>query len=405
MQPEALIIAGPSGVGKSTVVESLCDGTDFTKVQSITTRDEREDDQPGGYEYISEAKYDDLKEGEDLLVWTDYRGEKYGVKKETYEKVRENDDTPVLIITPESTVERIIQNDQSDEDRFLSVFLDETNDELDQRLKERDDNGSISQDQYERRERDREFGSDFIYRLENHDIDDTVRAIKTIWKFRARSGVLPRKFIRSLSRCDELVKDASQENISHASYDLRLGDEYYNDGEIKELSEKSPFVTIEPYDYAIVMSKETVSFPRDVAGRFDLTVSLFCQGIILSNGPQIDPGFEGRLFCLLFNTSDARVPLKRGEKYATLEMRKLLAPTDPYEGQYQGKEHIADYLPEVRMRGAVNELKKEIDKMEEERERLQSVVFTRNITITLGFISFILAILAIVIALLSGGAI
>lgn len=404
MVPETLIIAGPSGVGKSTVVEALCDGTDFTKVQSITTRDKRNDDKSGRYEYINESKYVELKDRGDLLVWAEYRGAKYGVKRDSIEEVKENC-IPILIITPESAVECIIQNEDVEEYRFISVFLDVADDELDRRLKERDNVDSISQDHYNQRENDREFGSSFIYTLKNDNVDDTVQAIKTIWKFRSRSGVLPREYIRRLSSCDELIKEASEEHISHASYDLRLGDEYYNDGEIKKLDDQSPFVTIEPYDYAIVMSKETVSFPRDVAGRFDLTVSLFCQGIILSNGPQVDPGFEGRLFCLLFNTSDARVPLKRGEKYATLEMRKLLAPTDPYEGKYQDKIHIADYLPEVKMRGAVNELKKEIDKIEEERERLQSVVFTRNITIALGFISFILAILAIVVALISSGTI
>lgn len=54
-------------------------------------------------------------------------------------------------------------------------------------------------------------------------------------------------------------------------------------GKIKKLSGADPFLTIEPYDYAIVSCKERACMPRDVIAKFGLTVGLFCQGIILSN--------------------------------------------------------------------------------------------------------------------------
>jgi len=124
--------------------------------------------------------------------------------------------------------------------------------------------------------------------------------------------------------CRMLLENADPNNSTGAAYDLSIGDEYYYGGNIKTLTDNEPFILIEPYDYAIVTSKETTNFPKDITGRFDLSVSLFCQGIILSNGPQVDPGFKGRLFCLLFNTSNALVFLKRGQHYATLEFHKLI---------------------------------------------------------------------------------
>ncbi len=111
--------------------------------------------------------------------------------------------------------------------------------------------------------------------------------------------------------CGMLLDNATEKNFKGASYDLLLGDEYYYDGKIKCLTDSSSFLTIEPYDYAIVSCKESSRIPRDVVGKFGLTVSLFCQGVILSNGPQIDPGFNGTLFCLLFNTSNQAVHLKK----------------------------------------------------------------------------------------------
>ena len=69
-----------------------------------------------------------------------------------------------------------------------------------------------------------------------------------------------------------------------ASYDLSLGDEYYYGGRIRKLSESDPILLLAPYDYVIVTSHEVADFPREVTGRFDLTVSLFCQGLFYRTG-------------------------------------------------------------------------------------------------------------------------
>jgi hypothetical protein len=128
------------------------------------------------------------------------------------------------------------------------------------------------------------------------------------------------------------------------------------------------------------------NFPRDVCGRFDLTVSLFCQGIILSNGPQVDPGFQGPLFCLLLNTSSSPVLLKRRQHYATLEFHELIEPTHIYRGQYREKTLI-DYLPSNAARGAINELKKELERVRAESTRLRDL--------TWAFLAMVLAILSL----------
>lgn len=173
--------------------------------------------------------------------------------------------------------------------------------------------------------------------------------------------------------CGMLLENADTKEIRGASYDLRLGDEYYYSGEIRKLSEDKPFLTIEPYDYAIVSCQETANIPRDIIAKFGLSVGLFCQGIILSNGPQIDPGFRGTLFCLLFNTSNRAVHIKRGQHYATIEFTKLLEPAAPYVGKYQGQKSIIDYIPENALYGAINELKKEIEELKRESHFMQNI--------------------------------
>ncbi len=137
--------------------------------------------------------------------------------------------------------------------------------------------------------------------------------------------------------------------------------------------------------------KERARIPRDVIGKFGLTVGLFCQGIILSNGPQIDPGFNGTLFCLLFNTSNQAVHLKRGMHYATIEFNKLIEPAPPYKGSYQDKTKIIDYIPANALHGAINELKKEIEQLKKESKLMQNIY--------LAVVGIMFAILSILLVL------
>lgn len=174
--------------------------------------------------------------------------------------------------------------------------------------------------------------------------------------------MLPKKVIELMLKCGMLLKNAEINNkVSGASYDLSLGAQYWQDGGKRILDNTNPFIKLKPGDYAIVSSKEIADFPKDIAGRFDLSVSLFCQGIILSNGPQVDPGFKGGLFCLLFNTSNAPITLKQGQHHATLEFIKLLEPTIPYSGKYQGKDDIIDYLPKPAEPSVITKIIDDID--------------------------------------------
>jgi deoxycytidine triphosphate deaminase len=394
-----MILSGTSGSGKTTVADRLCQDHGFEVVQSVTTRDKRKDDKTGRYEYISDEEFNELLDEDELKVHAEYRDEKYGIKRSEFRETRRSDKTAILVITPESAVRHFVDK-ETGQNEFISIFIDAPDEELEKRLNKRRSEGSTKEGG-RAREQDREYKQRFWYALENYSVKKTVSAINLVWQRRFESGVLGQSYIKALTECDELILNSDEECISNASYDLRLGDEYYNDGEIKQLTTHDPFIRIEPYDYAIVTSREAVSFPGDVVGRFDLSVSMFCQGVILSNGPQIDPGFNGKLFCLLFNTSSSEVKIKRGQTYATLEMKKTLSRTTTYTGKYQGKEHIKDYLPDNTpiMSGGVYELKKQVESLREDVEEMESNIKSRTITLTLGISSIIVALIALVFSI------
>ena len=306
MSFESIIITGTSCAGKSTIAQKLCNEVDicFEQVKAITTRSRRQDDL--NYEYVSNEEFDQLLVDQNLLVNSTYRGKKYGIKKDEYNKVLSKNKIPLLIITPVSAAELLAKN----QEKYMSIFLDSQDDILLDRLIERSRNTPDKKTKksfFEQNEIDRRYQDNSHYIVNNIDLESTVNLITLLWEYQNCGGALSQKIITSMIKCGMLLRNANPKRVKGASYDLRLGDEYYYDGKIQKLSNKKPFLTIEPYDYAVVSCMETAWMPRDIIAKFGLTVGLFCQGVILSNGPQIDPGFRGTLFCLLFNTSNRAV--------------------------------------------------------------------------------------------------
>ena len=368
MDYQGVVLTGTSSAGKTSVARKICEIRQaFTLVPAVTTRKKRDDDQPGEYSYISEDDFIGLRQKGELLIESNYRGYYYGITIMAFQKVVTDNKVPLLVITPESvrTLEETQQNTPDGRLTFLTIFLDAPDSILDERLQGRGQQSP--EDIMDQRLNDREYEKSCICTVINTNLAKTTALIISLWEFRNNEGILPERLIKLMIECGVLLDNAKLENISGASYDLTLADDHYYGGEPVSLTEQNPFIMIEPFEFAFVRSKETCNFPRNVAGRFDIAVSLFFQGLIMSNGPQVDPGFRGGLWCLLFNTSNDTVQLKRGQHYATIEFGKLVHPTHPYEGQYQYKETIADYLPRSASRSPISELKKDIRDLKSEK--------------------------------------
>jgi deoxycytidine triphosphate deaminase len=392
MEYQGIIITGTSGAGKSTVAQKFCEKyRKFQIVQAVTTRNPRGDDIPGRYQYITEKQLGELDKEKRLLIKSEYRNEYYGITHEALQQVFDNRETPLLILTPKA-VSELEGKGNREKYPFFTIFLDTPDDILNKRLERRGE--EINENMRKQREEDREYAKSCLYTINSRDdvnIEDVAQLIYYLWNYRNIGGILPKKMIELMIKCGTLLEDANLGNIQGASYDLVVGDEYFQQGEIKSLNAKKPFIVMEPGDYVLLSSKETANLPRDIAGRFDLSVSLFCRGVILSNGPQIDPGFRGKLFCLLFNTSNEKVQLKREEHFATIEFVKLIEPTIPYAGKYQNKLNIKDYLPLMVKASAINELVEDVKNLKKEKW------WIKMLPLVISVFALILAIVALLI--------
>ena len=95
-----IVISGPSGTGKTSVIKALCEG-DTTLAFSIsaTTRPPRSDEVDGvDYYFLDETEFEDLINRDGFLEWVKYGGHYYGTLKSTIESTIESGKDLILEI-------------------------------------------------------------------------------------------------------------------------------------------------------------------------------------------------------------------------------------------------------------------------------------------------------------------
>jgi guanylate kinase len=98
MPAHLVVLAGPSGVGKSSVInEALRQAPNTWLSVSATTRAPRPGEVDGvNYFYVSDEQFDQMIENNQLLEWANYAGNRYGTPRTAVEeKLAEG--TPVLL--------------------------------------------------------------------------------------------------------------------------------------------------------------------------------------------------------------------------------------------------------------------------------------------------------------------
>ena len=176
-----IIITGPSGVGKGTVVKELLDrNKDIWLSISATTRNPRVGENDGlNYYFISEERFKDMIDKKEFLEWAQFAGNYYGTPLSTVnEKIEKG-----FIVLLEIEVEGAKQIKEKFPESLSIFLLPPSKEELEKRIRNR---GTEKEEAIDKRlsRADYEIASsdEFDFVLTNHDVDETVKEVFKIIK-------------------------------------------------------------------------------------------------------------------------------------------------------------------------------------------------------------------------------
>jgi len=133
-----------------------------------------------------------------------------------------------------------------------------------------------------------------------------------------------------------------EENIKQASYELKLGKEVYltdNKKQVKTiLTTEKDVITINPGQFALLLTEETVHIPNYLLGFISIKASEKLKGLINVSGFHVDPGFKGKLLFSVYNASPSKIQLTKGSPYFLIWFSEIKTPLEK-EDLYSSKNH------------------------------------------------------------------
>ena len=140
---------------------------------------------------------------------------------------------------------------------------------------------------------------------------------------RENGGVLLKPDLESLCESNKrtlpLIDPFKSENLQAASYKLSLGNQYRLRDKVGYLDDNHKVLTIDPHGIAIVTTYEWLNIPVFLIARWNLKVRMVYRGLVWVGSLQVDPGYQGFLFCPIYNLSSVEQQLVYRETLFTID--------------------------------------------------------------------------------------
>lgn len=181
MQQKGLlvVVSGPSGTGKGTVCQKLLSQRETAKYSvSATTRKPREGEVEGkNYFFVSENKFLEMIEEDDLIEWDKYCDNYYGTPK-SYVKSCIEDGLDIIL---EITVAGALEIKQKYPDCVLVFIIPPSFEELKRRIVSRGTECSdVIEKRLEQASKEMKYASKYDYVVLNDCVDNAVIDIEKI---------------------------------------------------------------------------------------------------------------------------------------------------------------------------------------------------------------------------------
>ena len=194
--------------------------------------------------------------------------------------------------------------------------------------------------------------------------------------------------------------DSDKGCLDTASYKLRLGGEAHIGGNRVQISRNEPLV-LPPHQVAIVQTYEIVNIPRFLVARWNLRVQWVYEGLLWVGGPQVDPGWQGELYCPIYNLAEREVVIPYLDRVFTMDFTRT-TPVHDDEATYGYKTKV--HKPARRKNIQGHDVNRLHSAPFEALTRLATLDNRVNSFISLTFLVLAVVVAALgVVAALSGG--
>lgn len=179
MSGKLIVISGPSGVGKSTVLKRVmeqCPNLRFSV--SATTRPIRPNETDGvNYFFVSREQFQEMIEKQELLEYTEYVGNFYGTPEKQLNQMLEDDYDILLDIEVQGAMN--VRSRRSD--AVLIFMLAPSLSEIEHRLLNRGDTPEdVMKSRLERARWEYTMAPNYDYLVVNEEVERTVSEIVSI---------------------------------------------------------------------------------------------------------------------------------------------------------------------------------------------------------------------------------
>ena len=191
--PSVLVVTGPSGAGKGTLIRKLLDRVpDLEVTVSATTRERRPGEEDGReYWFLTPEEFLARIEAGAFLEHVEYvSGHRYGTLRSELDRIRAKGHIPLLELETKGALAV-----KADDERAVTIFISAAVDELERRLRERatESTGEIGERIALAREQ-LEQASDFDYVVENDDLERAVAKLtEIVSRLLASTGTMSRR--------------------------------------------------------------------------------------------------------------------------------------------------------------------------------------------------------------------
>jgi guanylate kinase len=176
--PTVLVVTGPSGAGKGTLIRELVERVPGIEVTvSAATRERRRGEEDGReYGFLSDKDFTERVARGEFLEHVEFSGHRYGTLRSELDRIAANGHVPLLELETEGAL-RVKQEVPG----AVTIFISARVDELERRLRERatESSGEIHE-RIELARKQLDQAGEFDHVIENDDLERAVGELTTL---------------------------------------------------------------------------------------------------------------------------------------------------------------------------------------------------------------------------------